>query len=43
MQLNETHSPVISLHTSCYLIRQTIFKEGITLIVSYEDLYEKAS
>ena len=43
MQLNETHSPVISLHISCSLIRQTIFKEGITLIVSYEDLYKKAS
>ena len=43
MQLIKTHSPVISLHTSCSLIRQTIFKEGITLIVSYEDLYEKAS
>lgn len=43
MQLNETHFPVISLHISCSLIRQTIFKEGITLIVSYEDLYEKAS
>ena len=43
MQLIKTHSSVISLHTSCSLIRQTIFKEDITLIVSYEDLYEKAS
>ena len=43
MQLNETQSSVISLHTICSPMRQTIFKEGITLIVSYEDLYKKAS
>ena len=43
MQLIETHSSVISLHISCSPMRQTIFKEGITLIVSYEDLYKKAS
>ena len=33
----------MQLNNGCSPMRQTIFKEGITLIVSYEDLYKKAS